>query len=198
MYSYSYTSSDIEVCTEWLLRNQIFWVIASCGWVIFSRRFEELLRVCTRTHNPRDDGTFIRNVERNLPKHTTTQQIVLLNRETAWKIMKPFNAVSFPVSNVASCPHDLAISSLFSVALSLSHAYRMSDQMCGCVICRFWRTGYVLSLTFRHRASCILGQAFQYSPENAFYIQCCSNMTGTDLCVNKPVTVPVIIEPPCI
>ena len=25
-------------------------------------------------------------------------------------------------------------------------------------------------LTFRHRASCILGQAFRYSPENAFYI----------------------------
>ena len=26
------------------------------------------------------------------------------------------------------------------------------------------------SLTFRHHASCILGQAFHYSPENAFYI----------------------------
>ena len=25
-------------------------------------------------------------------------------------------------------------------------------------------------LTFRHRASCILGQAFHYSSENAFYI----------------------------
>ena len=25
-------------------------------------------------------------------------------------------------------------------------------------------------LTFRHRASCILGQTFHYSPENAFYI----------------------------
>jgi len=25
-------------------------------------------------------------------------------------------------------------------------------------------------LTFRQRASCILGQAFHYSPENAFYI----------------------------
>ena len=25
-------------------------------------------------------------------------------------------------------------------------------------------------LTFRHRASCILGQAFHYTPENAFYI----------------------------
>jgi len=27
-----------------------------------------------------------------------------------------------------------------------------------------------ISLTFRHRASYILGQAFHYSPENAFYI----------------------------
>ena len=26
------------------------------------------------------------------------------------------------------------------------------------------------SLNFRHRASCIQGQAFRYSPENAFYI----------------------------
>ena len=25
-------------------------------------------------------------------------------------------------------------------------------------------------LTFRHRASCMLGQAFHYFPENAFYI----------------------------
>ena len=29
---------------------------------------------------------------------------------------------------------------------------------------------WVWDLTFRHRASCILGQAFHYSPENAFYI----------------------------
>ena len=28
----------------------------------------------------------------------------------------------------------------------------------------------ILILTFRHRASCILGQAFHYFPENAFYI----------------------------
>ena len=27
-----------------------------------------------------------------------------------------------------------------------------------------------ITLTFRHRASCILGQAFRYSPENAFYL----------------------------
>jgi len=30
-----------------------------------------------------------------------------------------------------------------------------------------WCVGF---LTFRHRASCILGQVFRYSPENAFYI----------------------------
>jgi len=29
---------------------------------------------------------------------------------------------------------------------------------------------HTVQLTFRHRASCILGQAFHYSPENAFYI----------------------------
>ena len=38
----------------------------------------------------------------------------------------------------------------------------------------FWWLLYLVSqetkLTFRHRASCILGQAFHYSPENAFYI----------------------------
>jgi len=30
------------------------------------------------------------------------------------------------------------------------------------------------------------------------HIQGGSNMTGTDLCVNKPQSVPVIFEPPCI
>ena len=31
-------------------------------------------------------------------------------------------------------------------------------------------TGTGCELTFRHRASCILGQAFHFSPENAFYV----------------------------
>ena len=31
-------------------------------------------------------------------------------------------------------------------------------------------TFHTVYLNFRHRASCILGQAFHYSPENAFYI----------------------------
>ena len=33
-----------------------------------------------------------------------------------------------------------------------------------------WDNTELCGLTFRHRASCILGQAFHYSPENAFYI----------------------------
>ena len=37
-------------------------------------------------------------------------------------------------------------------------------------ICRFIIRLVLFPLTFRHRASCILGQAFHCSPENAFYI----------------------------
>ena len=33
-----------------------------------------------------------------------------------------------------------------------------------------WTHKHSYLLTFRHRASCILGQAFHYTPENAFYI----------------------------
>jgi len=39
--------------------------------------------------------------------------------------------------------------------------------------CQVWgamKIQNVIPLTFRHRASCILGQAFQYYPENTFYI----------------------------
>jgi len=32
------------------------------------------------------------------------------------------------------------------------------------------RSTLISMLTFRHRASCILGQAFHYSPEKAFYM----------------------------
>jgi hypothetical protein len=34
--------------------------------------------------------------------------------------------------------------------------------------------------------------------DNTGLIQGDSNMTGTDLCVNKPQSVPVMFEPPCI
>ena len=39
-------------------------------------------------------------------------------------------------------------------------------------------------LTFRHRASCILGQAFHYSPENAFYIYLINKYISlSDICL---------------
>jgi len=49
----------------------------------------------------------------------------------------------------------------------------MSPQECAAVIIQkhsLQKCGTVNGLTFRHRASCILGQAFHCSPENAFYI----------------------------
>jgi len=38
-------------------------------------------------------------------------------------------------------------------------------------------------LTFRHRASCILGQAFHYSPVNAFYIFNQKYISLSDICL---------------
>ena len=38
-------------------------------------------------------------------------------------------------------------------------------------------------LTFRHRASCILGQAFYYSPENDFYIFNQKYISLSDICL---------------
>ena len=39
------------------------------------------------------------------------------------------------------------------------------------------------ALTFRHRASCILGQAFHCSPENAFYIFNHKYISLSDICL---------------
>ena len=39
------------------------------------------------------------------------------------------------------------------------------------------------TLTFRHRASSILGQAFHYSPENAFYIFNNKYISLSDICL---------------
>ena len=41
-----------------------------------------------------------------------------------------------------------------------------------------------VGLTFRHRASCILGQAFHYSPENAFYMYLINKYISlSDICL---------------
>ena len=39
------------------------------------------------------------------------------------------------------------------------------------------------ALNFRHRASCSLGQAFHYSPENAFYIFNQQYISLSDICL---------------
>ena len=47
--------------------------------------------------------------------------------------------------------------------MQLKNAYKLT-------VAHAHGVGQYNSLTFRHRASCIFGQAFPYSPENAFYI----------------------------
>ena len=49
--------------------------------------------------------------------------------------------------------------------LAAQQSYGHVPHFSTCPVCMV--TGL---LTFRHRASCILGQAFHYSPENALYI----------------------------
>ena len=73
---------------------------------------------------------------------------------------------------------------VFLFALDVQHVHRVFHCIM-CMVCLQYILNlgscavyhslvlYVLpcwQLTFRHRASCILGQAFHYSPENAFYI----------------------------
>ena len=49
-------------------------------------------------------------------------------------------------------------------------AFRFTHQNSVCT-CKYMSSKCKLvPLNFRHRASCILGQAFRYSPENAFYV----------------------------
>jgi len=54
-----------------------------------------------------------------------------------------------------------------SVALGIPHEMRMPivSGLSGST-----KFSHIISLTFKHSASCILGQAFHYSPEKAFFI----------------------------
>jgi hypothetical protein len=53
--------------------------------------------------------------------------------------------------------------------LGFSSSYFTKQPVKGALVCVL--VCYMrVRLTFRHRASCLLGQAFRYSPENAFYI----------------------------
>jgi len=47
-----------------------------------------------------------------------------------------------------------------------------------------YKADYISSLTFRHLASSILGQAFHYSPENDFYIYLINKYISlSDICL---------------
>ena len=65
----------------------------------------------------------------------------------------------------------LSLYSSLDVRYYVSHPYKATGKILFLDILIFTFLDIRLDdLTFRHRASCILGQAFHYSPENAFYI----------------------------
>ena len=70
--------------------------------------------------------------------------------------------------NYQSAGIQCAVTELFNLPISLHSSRRKYDEYVTSECTRF--SLLLPRLTFRHRASCILGQAFHYSPENAFYI----------------------------
>ena len=69
------------------------------------------------------------------------------------------------VTNSESCDRN-ADEVTYKVRIPLSLSFIVSQHE------GVWQNGRLAPsvLTFRHRASSILGKAFRYSPENAFYI----------------------------
>ena len=72
-----YTFQPLRV---FVLRNQVFWVVAPCGWVICSRRFEGTYRLHLQDYeyenwlSPEQRGSrFLQNVGNKLPNHTVQQ-----------------------------------------------------------------------------------------------------------------------------
>ena len=74
---------DIVNCKPvFIFRNQVFWVVALCGWVIASRRFEGNVppssprsRVHELTHNRAGEGQkFLQNFGTKLPNQTAQQR----------------------------------------------------------------------------------------------------------------------------
>ena len=63
----------------------------------------------------------------------------------------------------------------FSVGVGWEQQLKASDVI-------FWDIALCL-LTFRHRASCILGQAFHCSPENAFLYLINKYISLSDICL---------------
>ena len=100
-----------------------------------------------------------------------------LGRDTKWVRqlqLSGYTNSGAVLPDAAGCiPLGLALDRYAVECASLHHACHLHQATSGAGItvqriCGKWHNKQ--TLTFRHRASCILGQAFRYSPENAFYI----------------------------
>ena len=101
---------------------------------------------------------------RNLSSHVEAWGPV----ESIWKDTNCVRAASYSWSlpNLSEEQITFADAGIILWLLWISLRLIFTNISCNLILSKL----FIHQLTFRHRASCILGQAFHYSPENAFYI----------------------------
>ena len=65
----------------------------------------------------------------------------------------------------------------------LEAAHLMQERVHYVLFVCLFNDAVLPTLTFRHRASCILGQAFHYSPENVFIYLINKYISLSDICL---------------
>jgi hypothetical protein len=143
----------LEVSTTWLFRNQGFWIIALCGWVIFlciskkrstlifrvMRRFTEIMTLKMKAVRSFEiSGTNHPTTRRNNAEDLVPQYE---NRSVNNKIFQRCVIFSRNCGKLPACR-----SRTFAVVFFLSLACYTSDQLYGCAIdCITGRRGRQLS-----------------------------------------------------
>jgi hypothetical protein len=132
-----------EVCSTWLLRKQVFWLVAPCGWVICYRGFEETCPLHPRCYQSTDSFTTLKMEELLLSKlrEAANQSHCANPRRPAYSILKQGCNKIFQRCVICSwLGGKLAATQavMFRCStLSLRVAYYRSDRKVSCYYRRF-------------------------------------------------------------
>jgi len=118
------------------LKKQVFWVVATCGWVICSGRLEETYSLRPQgyesvTPNPEDEGDrCLRNAGRNLSNHRRNNPEDLLSERGNKFATNDLSALCY--FRLVKRQHCRYTSLSFSTEFFLSVACYASDKKCRC------------------------------------------------------------------
>jgi len=115
-----------------------------------------------------------RQFSRLLAAEVCASAVVMLDTpcsEVVWRVLATHSSRQFPL-HFTSCasPFDITFQLDTTNIVVNCHLGELGSDATTTLKLLQKRSFCKTDLTFRHRASCILGQAFHYSPENAFYI----------------------------